>query len=435
MHSFTNRLRTLLPPTRPIQSTFPPSPSGNSASAEHMLLKPNAGEFVPVELFPLILHFVNTDDTRRQVDEYFLERATDPASYDPVSRQLALHKAAPEYTLKSCSLVCLYWATQCRRYIFSDKILRVTSYRQAKAVQYYTIRGSARLTPVVKFVKAVDVEMDVSWKVSGNSEQKPFLGLVYLPLTKGKLRNVYVKGPFPKRGTSGHGDGGNSGTRRDAGFPTWSNASSDNPHASPSVLAYRIPQTVTDYESLALGNLAFPSVAHAIAYIRHFRSARKIDLKSITWNTNASASDEMTSMELGLRQQNVNLYQSGSEVISPRWLPPHHSNHRPFSDATEPAQLLYISATDCTDPVFLAMHTALTLHSTFPLRIVPEADQVWAMKTYRSLYKFYRDVVPLEGNIHARWGYQPNDVNLTKTGGCRFKHCTSCSMAPWRACL
>ena len=53
--------------------------------------------------------------------------------------------------MENCSLVCLYWAQECRRVLFEDRPIRITSSKQAIGFRDLILaKGSKNLKPIAE---------------------------------------------------------------------------------------------------------------------------------------------------------------------------------------------------------------------------------------------------------------------------------------------
>jgi hypothetical protein len=210
---------------------------------------------LPPELFPLILHYVDRNDITLEIYERY---GTKTFPEDPEQRAsfvLELHEARPFQILKVCSLVCRYWANECRKYLFKDATLHINSLNTAVRFRHYTTQGSVNLVRICDLIKAIHV-------VQQYSSRRSFLDLVHLPPTRNKLISVELKGPAPHT------------------FPP---QSLNTPHWGRPGKSV-IPYVNNSYQEVKMVNLYLPSFSHATTLIQHFRNAEKYDFDSLRWN-------------------------------------------------------------------------------------------------------------------------------------------------------
>lgn len=190
---------------------------------------------IPQELFRNILFYMSdaSDGKLRRVSE-------GPSSNDTLAG------------LKQCSLVSRFWASECRKRLFSGKILVIKCYDDADMLRRYTIQGCARLTPVHQLITRIDVYQGY--------HQSPFLRLLYLPVIQEKLAWLEIQGPSPHQ---------------------FNPAKLDTPHwnSPPSIV---LPRSFLKH-GVNVANLDLPSFHHVTKYISHFSSVTHLNLDGITW--------------------------------------------------------------------------------------------------------------------------------------------------------
>ncbi|KAI0782480.1 hypothetical protein BC629DRAFT_557413 [Irpex lacteus] len=305
-------------------------------------IRTSAGDTIPPELFEVILMFAGTDDRRREVEQ----RLRRDRSVDWVQRQIEVHKAGPMYTLKSCSLVCRYWAKQCRQYLFRDARIHITSFQSAEDFRLYTRQGSPALGPsVASFIKTIHVVLD--YKVA-----EPFLHLIYLPQTRNKLIELQVRGPFPEK------------------LPLLLRST---PHWNLAHNASSTPPAVVAYKTITLTNLEFASFKSVLQYLQHFGDVESLKLFFITWDPSASP---------------IPL-----TFITSARRPPSHRRKQ-----------VAVTASGCTSNLLLCLHAAM-MYADFPLRGIPDSDQNWIVGFLTRTDKFYADVPAIEVDREGRNTY------------------------------
>lgn len=294
------------------------------------LIDREAGAILPPEIFLILLRTIMTWDRRLEVDLEMIR--THPL--DPDLRDQAVRDVAPARTLKTCALVCRYWAIRCREVMFRDRIIEIHSYRQARRFKSCLKVPNSVLEPITTYISAINVEHVYSRTI-------PFFELVNLPQTRGKLAGLFICGPFPDR------------------IPA---SSRDTPHwNAPFPMACRITPSNTAYKDVTIRNLDFPSFKHVAKYMRHFGDAEAVRLQKITWPTISDFPREFVEC---LRRPN--------------------RRTRAF-----------VSATRCTDDLLVCLHVSM-MFARFPLRReVPKDDQLWAIELFTTIRDFYYQNVPL----------------------------------------
>lgn len=287
-----------------------------------------AGAHIPPELFPRILFYVSLDDRRKQIREHAeAEARRTNTPIDDWDLLTKLMEASPAFGLRACSLVCRYWANLSREYLFTDRMLTIRTAEEAKVFGYYAAHGSQELIPIAGLIKGMHVVYLY------HSSHRSILDLLHVPLMRDKLFDLSLRGPFPD---------------------TLPPSKLDTPHWSVTNTAALSP-SVTAYRKVVLSSMDFPSLLHAIKYIKHFKYASEISLNSLTW-------DGKTLVPLTYMKQNTRCYRRQIEV----------------------------SVEKCTDDVFLCWQVAM-MYSDFPLRMVEERDQHWAFDVMRRVHSFYKD--------------------------------------------
>ncbi|KAI0347643.1 hypothetical protein BDW22DRAFT_1349676 [Trametopsis cervina] len=193
MEQFLGYMRSLLRPQRPqpdpdvfdslesweerlsyMSSILHPSfPMQQQDDSSHSAAGHVTGADIPQEIFPEILRWISIDDRKWEVERRFDKNWTVPML------DITLIVSAPPFTLINCSLVSVYWANQCRRYMFRDKMVTIFSYQDACAFRYYATLPNSRLTPICDLVQQISVRQ------SGLADRS-FLHLLHLRSTQGK---------------------------------------------------------------------------------------------------------------------------------------------------------------------------------------------------------------------------------------------------------
>lgn len=213
------------------------------------------GAFVPEELFKDILYWISQDDRTDEVRAQLKAMYPDhPRGYAGIEA-VALHEAQPIYTLRSCALVCRYWANQSRRYMFTGRKMHISSLEDAQMFRKYAVDGSPNLLKICDLIS----ELEVKERFKGS---RSLLDLIHLPATRNKLTEVQIIGPPPPHIPS---------LRLDT--PHWKLANT-----------VALSPAATAYKTVSLFRLTFPSFVHVIKYLKHFRAATHISLRFVEWS-------------------------------------------------------------------------------------------------------------------------------------------------------
>lgn len=209
----------------------------------------------PPELFDVILFYLDDkrSHSRFAIAEYSrtLQRAR--PGEDSANRQDRLS------TLKTCSLVCLYWANWCRRSIFRRSTLRIQSSDDVDTILRYGIGGCPSLVPVCELVSRLIVTQAYD---TANS----FLHRLRCNVLLNEHLRVYritIIGPIPTH------------------FPRHN---LDTPHWSvPRAIA--TPPSLLQFDKIAVEKVHLPSFRHVGKYVRHFACAlHSVVFKDLTWD-------------------------------------------------------------------------------------------------------------------------------------------------------
>ncbi|KAI0347591.1 hypothetical protein BDW22DRAFT_3452 [Trametopsis cervina] len=214
------------------------------------------GAHIPPEIFPDILYFVSRDDQTRRIDR----KVTSERWVEFLSTS-ALILAHPTYTLKSCSLVSMYWANQCRRYMFLEKSIWLRNYRDAVAFRHYSTLPNSRLTPICEFIKGVHVSQV-------RPDSRSLAHIICLPSTQHKLLEFNLQGPISSKSPT----------------PVFNPLHYSLPHR------IAMPPSITSYREVRLVLLAFSTFHNVVSYIKNFRDAESLHFSSLTWNEAPSTS-------------------------------------------------------------------------------------------------------------------------------------------------
>jgi hypothetical protein len=204
--------------------------------------------------------FVSQDDRRAQVRENINVMGSQKKRTKDLLAKLNRHneemlKAGPLYTLKSCSLVCRYWANQCRRYMFLNSTLHLRSLQKAEQFRNFTINGSKNLDSLCSFISAVAVYQSYA-------SPKSFADLAYMPETREKLWKMQLQGPLPSNAPT-----------ESLSAPHWGALNSR-----------RLPPFVTSYRRFILKDVDYPSFSHLARCLKYFKNTTQFIFMNLTWS-------------------------------------------------------------------------------------------------------------------------------------------------------
>ncbi|KAI0347641.1 hypothetical protein BDW22DRAFT_1479585 [Trametopsis cervina] len=295
------------------------------------------GTQFPPEVLAHILFFVAMDDRGRQIKERVIAEGLEDSLI-----VAAIILAQPAYTLKSCSLVSVYWANQYRRYKFFNRNIKLQTYEDALAFRHYCMLSKSRLAPICDLIKEVHVHQVLP--KSGS-----FLHLVYCPSTQHKLVGFYLQGPIESKEFT----------------PTLS-----TPHYSLPYMTAIVP-SVTPYRQIILATLHFSSFRDIAMHIKHFWNAEELRFESLTW----------------------------TDIVATALL------HTVRSQPTRRARKAFnIHAHNCTDNNILCLQAAI-LFPDSPLRIIPDRDQDFAMNIARSFHTHLTSLTNNARNVSSSAHY------------------------------
>jgi hypothetical protein len=295
---------------------------------DNKTLSVGAGAFIPPELFSDILLFVSYDDRRHEVQERFRREEKPLNDFDADEMNKQIDEAGPTYALKTCSLVCLHWANQCRRYMFYERTLTICSFEDAQTFRHYSTLGSARLTPIYHLVQFVAV-----WQ--NYRDARSLIDVVFLPGIRHKLQQLHLDGAAQHR---------------------------DGPLKSASSMLHRhlpnfstISPSISAYSSLSMVDFFFPSFSYVAKFLRHFRDTEYFYFESLRWNTRSVAQLMEFAKPAGRHREDIS-----------------------------------IRAKCCTDNLALCLQTAV-MFPDHTLRMVHEWDRHWitnAMECLRECCRY-----------------------------------------------
>ena len=160
--------------------------------------------------------------------------------------------------LRQCSLVSLYWANRCRRYIFSQATLEISSREDAHVFTTYVTQGCPSLIPIHKLISGILV------KQTYHHTSLSFCHAFHLwPYMKDNLKysSLDLIGPIPDQ---------------------FSRFFLDSPH-------WGFPSSVVDsalrlFYTVRMIHIHLPSFSHVTRYLRHFKHAERLELVDLTWD-------------------------------------------------------------------------------------------------------------------------------------------------------
>ncbi len=319
MKKIRRKLRAVLHPRR--------KRAGDAAVAPSESDELGVGAILPPELFPTVLKWVSRNDDRAATfDRLNMEASRSRKKVDRRQFRLEVDKAGPAYTLRSCSLVCLYWANQCRNYVFRDANFPIWSFEKAELFRKYSVDGCRNLVPICTLIKSITVVM------ACKESRRSFLDLIYLPQTRGKLDTVRIIGPLP------------------GAIPL---VKQDTPHWSVTNLGTP-PPIATAYETVVIYKINFPSFGHLVRYFKYFNAAETYYLTNLTWDGKT---------------------------------PNHFAQF--FKPAIRRRKSITVQVRQCTDDLIICLQV-VTMYPDFPLRLIASQDYAWAMYLMNVVGDFYR---------------------------------------------
>ncbi|KAI0094181.1 hypothetical protein BDY19DRAFT_988052 [Irpex rosettiformis] len=203
---------------------------------------------LPPEMFYDILFYVDYDTRRFYTD---LRRKLIECDQDSLS------------DLKRCSLVCRYWANHCRKYIFRDKRLVISSVEDAEIFMEYAKKGCPSLVPVHQLIHDLYIEQRYDAPRSFCHILHSIFQLWPVFCNSGNW--LHLIGPIPA-----------TFPRMYLGDPHWG-------FSAPSVR--NPPSLLRHYRDINMTSIHLPSLSYAIRYsARHFRYTRGIRFSKVTWD-------------------------------------------------------------------------------------------------------------------------------------------------------
>ncbi|KAI0782481.1 hypothetical protein BC629DRAFT_1594256 [Irpex lacteus] len=309
-----------------IRSVLHPRRKRVAETAQEPSDEPGIGAILPPELFPTVLKWASLNDDRAETFERIRNETRGKKNVDRRHIWREFDKAGPAYTLRSCSLVCLYWANRCREYMFTGATFYVWSLEKAELFRKYSVDGCRNLVPICTLIKTIEVA------VVCERSRRSYLDLIYLPQTRGKLEVVTITGPLP------------------AGVPQLRH---DTPHWSVTNLGTP-PPTATAYGRVLINTLNFPSFSHLVKYFKYFNTAEKYYLTDLTWDGKTP-----------------------------------NSFAQFFKPAIRRRQSIEVHASRCTDDLIICLQV-VTMYPDFPLRLIASQDYAFAMNLMNIVGDYYR---------------------------------------------
>lgn len=150
--------------------------------------------------------------------------------------------------------MCVYWAQQCRRILFHEGAIDISSYKQAAEFRRIIVTaGSTRLTPIINLIATVDVAYSIhpdlpSWH--------HILGYLVPLIPPNKFGSLAILGP------------------------------SSTPLRSPHWGVPRsLPAFITPYREFWLSDMHFPSLYILLSLLRQLPRLEDLNLSNLTWDT------------------------------------------------------------------------------------------------------------------------------------------------------
>lgn len=203
---------------------------------------PATGADIPPELFTRILAYVGTDEKGKG-------QPWDRAKGDGLQ------------DLKSCSLVCVYWATQCRYILLFWRCIYVHSLEEMKSLDLSAKHGSKRF--------AMLGELIYGWRLEQTWTSQSWCHTRYNSSFRLKKHDVY------------HSRDGRHLTLQGPVPPSLPVSALHSPYWS---LPRSMPACSAVFDSLELKDIHFPSLFSLSKLLRQFKFLRWLSLEKITWD-------------------------------------------------------------------------------------------------------------------------------------------------------
>lgn len=173
------------------------------------------------------------------------------------------------------SLVCLYWAQQCRQMLYKGRAIQITSMKRAVRLRNLVVgAGSKSLTPIVKMIGKVDM-----WYNRLPEDGRSYPDIPGLQLSQfGRFDMQNVSDDMLQ---SRHHPQANEVIRQRIpslpagmrlGSPRWD-------------VQKTLPYSLTSYRELALIDVCFGSLSDLRRFLRHFQRLEVLDLKRVRWTS------------------------------------------------------------------------------------------------------------------------------------------------------
>ncbi|KAI0812469.1 hypothetical protein BC629DRAFT_940007 [Irpex lacteus] len=322
--------------TRPVSPLDRPGCAATPNASQGELSESSLGEQIPSELFAIILFYVGESCTS------YNSRGTQESKY--LRRQSAewAGNNSRATTLQACSLVCHYWAVQCRRPLFFGATLIISTSEDMETFKQYVTQGchSLRLQPIHRLIGGIFI-------VQAYNDTQSFCHRLHalIPLIgKNLFKELFLVGPIP-----------DYLPRFQLGTPHWS---------IPSTIV--TPLSLLPFHSTNVMNIRLPSFRHVSRYVRHLSSAAYIRLEKLTWDRGA-ALEHVIPRSYGIRR--------------------HGRDH------------LSISARNCTDNMQICLHTAL-MRPDCPLHALQEDEYHRVVWLISQLWQLRNDTHTLNHMVH-----------------------------------
>lgn len=272
------------------------------------------GTRIPPELFDLILFYVASQCVHDDLMCRTMRMSRERGGSAPGDVLM---------DLKRCSLVCRFWAHECRRYIFGHTTLIVRCHEDAQILRTYALHGYSSLTPIHDLVHRIFAYQDYN-------DRSSFSHLLYLPCFRTTFKALDISGPIPK-----------------AFHPT----KLDTPYWGLPPSAVPIRSCLENF-TIWIEDIHLPSFVHVTKYARHFAYAECLQFARLTWDG-------------GL----PNSLPRVSQAIA--------RGRRPCE--------MQVSAHRCTDNFNLAL-TAVMLNPRCPLHLLGDVEYTWMISLVMILW-------------------------------------------------
>lgn len=244
-------------------SLSPAFPMASADALSRQLSKVNLPEQMPPELFTGVLFYLDearsAEDFHRWMYTRYLRR-----------RGHNEHQGGDTLgSLRAGSLVCRYWANQCRRSMFLDSVLCINSSDDLDAILSYARDGCPSLVPIYMHIGGLVVTQTYD---ASHSFLHRLHYITQLNSKRGEskieLKALSLSGPIPDRLP-----------HHNRGTPHWS--------VPPTIPT---PPSILSFADIEVANIHLPSLKHVVKYVRHLTHAvSAVYFDKLTWDQSTAA--------------------------------------------------------------------------------------------------------------------------------------------------